>query len=179
MARQPREGYIKKQIRERGVNFIQTKTPAMLSGDVVRIFRDMSFGNFDPSVEGPYLKDPMLNETCINVANGKIMYYQTIVAALDMYLAQLKSTNTFVPGMEHIYVMNMNSLKAWSLIYNACVQLKSNPDYVGTLIALMNQLVPLKGSIYSNKQLQQINKGKGDTYEECSFSKRKTKSFKS
>lgn len=151
MARQPKDGFIKRQIKERGVNFLQTKTPDMLANDTVRVFRDMTYGNFDPATEGPYLKDPLFNEICLNVSNGKMFYYQTIVYGLDMYLNHLKATNAFVSGMEHIYVMNVNSLKAWSLINSACLQLRSNPDYVGVLTALVNQLMPLRGSIYSNK----------------------------
>lgn len=151
MARQQRDGFIKRQIKDRGVNFLQTKTPEMLTNDTVRIFRDMTYGNFDPATEGPYLKDPMFNQICVNVSNGKMLYFQTIVCALDMYLGHLKTTNSFIAGMDDIYVMNVNSLKAWTLINQACLQLRSNPDYVGVLTALINQLMPLRGSIYSNR----------------------------
>lgn len=146
--RKQRDNYFKQQIKRFGVNFLQSKTAEDMKFDCVRMFRDIGAGNIDIESEGRYLTDAMFLSVCTNVANSKVFYYQTIASALEMLNSQLMSMSGSIPPETYaVYSDISNSLKAWQLILNACGYLRMNPDYVGIITTLVNQLKPLRKNI--------------------------------
>lgn len=143
-----RDNYFKRQIKQFGVNFLEDKKSDALKWDVTPIFKDIAAGNIDIMTEGIYLTNKTLLDVCTSVAKSKVFYYQTIITGLGMLNSNLSAmTGTIPPETYHVYIQNSDSLKAWSLIFNACMYLYTNPDFPGILTSLINQLKPLRKNI--------------------------------
>lgn len=138
--RQQRDNYFKMQIKRFGVNFLQSKTSKDMQRDCVRIVKDIVHGNIELASEGRYLTDPNLLVNCINVANSKKYYYETIVFALERLSSELQSTGGYNPAIQDIIRINKCNLEVWSISLNAFLYLQMNPDYVGILTTMVNQL---------------------------------------
>lgn len=138
--RQQRDNYFKMQIKRFGPNFLLSKTSRDMQRDCVRMVKDIVHGNIEIETEGKYLTDPNFLVNCINVANSKVYYYQTIVSGLNLLSTNLSSTGNCDPMIQDVIRINQSNLEVWNYTLNAFLYLQMSPDYVGILTTLVNQL---------------------------------------
>lgn len=132
--------YFARNIREKGVDFLNYISPRELTNDALKVFREIARGQVDLHQYGEYFLNPQFLECCLQAAYNKYSFSSISHTGVDMLI-----TDTMNRGMMPDNLMisvkesHKRTAEAYSIIWQTLNSIAMSGD-LSNLYVLVNKL---------------------------------------
>ena len=143
-----RNSYFTQQFEAYGENFSNFKNAQDIKKEAFRIFKSLADAAIDLDKHAKCFNDPIFVGVLKDVAYEKMVYHYTTQMGLEQMINYRLMNNLFVEGFIYEnYSQHQRSAEAYTLLYQAFLNIQLTGDYVSALSTLMPLLNKYKYSL--------------------------------
>lgn len=139
-----RNSYFTQQYEAYGENFANFKDASIIKKESFRIFRSLADAAIDLNKHGKCFSDPIFVGVLVEVSFEKMKYHYLTQLGLEQIIVNSQCTD---PIVYENCDSHRRSAEAYSLLYNAFLNIQITGDYVSALSSMMPVLNRYKYSL--------------------------------